>query len=235
MASLKSMKIKLDSAKKDKSKSKSKSRSQKIDKEYKLVAVEPEELPKPKTIVHKQKSIKDYLPKREVKKNYMQFDEVVNQLPFGLRVGYKLKRKFTDRRSGILKNIYCNSGFYRGTSHIEVFSRCENKVIMERIIKVSSGGKVYEIRKDDLLEFYVFIDELNEQLWNGKAKQCYDNAINIRSKSLSHIDVNQQQSQPQSRLKSRGGKANNILHRDSPSRTIKKIKPVERKANSLLH
>lgn len=234
MASLKSMKIKLDAKGKEKSKSKTtKPKIKRYSKQVsELVEVEPDELPKVKT-VERRKSIKDFLPKKEVNKKYMDFKSVISTLPFGMRVGYKLNVTFRDNKTGKMKPIYCNSGFYRGASTVKSYSRCENKVITEDVIKVSVGGKVYEIRENTLVEFYVFVDELNKQLYNGKAKKCYDDAVIARSKSLSHLDGGKTtQSNPLLKADKRSPKsANSLLKPELKSRT----KPVERRANSLLH
>lgn len=217
MSSLKSTRLFIDSKKKKKHKTKISS----------IEVVEPKEIPKPvkrSKVKPKKFSWNDYLKKEIKPRKLVEFNVALRILPIGTRVSYILNKTYEDKRTGETKNVYCNSGFYKGTIEVKSFSLCDSpgKYVVSEQMMISVGKNLYYIGNDDVKEFYVFMDQ--NDLVKRAVKQCKDNISDIRGKSLPHIKGGSRNSNP-------------LLSREPSKRIdINALNSVRRKkANSLLH
>jgi len=244
MASLKSMRVILDGKKKQKH------RKETIKSIKEIQPDEPKAKSKRSRIdkIKKKFDWNDYLRKEIKPRKLVDFNTAVKELPINARIAYVLNKTYVDKKSNEEKNVYCNSGFYKGSIEVTSRSICEGGQIAEKQMMVLVGKKLYYLSASDIKQFYVYIDQGN--LIKDKVKQCKDNIKDVRGNSLPNLEggsrlrsnsssndlLKRNKTSANSLLDNRSVSASDLLRRSdsktkkSPSNIIKRTK-----ANSLLH
>lgn len=147
-----------------------------------MVEIEPS-IAKPRATVN----MKELLAGRSAKR-LVSFDVAKANLPIGAHVSYVLHRLFKDRKTGELKHVYCNSGFYRGVVEIKSYDVISQKTIVTPALVVVAGKSTYQLTEDELKEFYVYESQVNFAKTPKERSNEQKRKERERSKSLDHAE-----------------------------------------------
>lgn len=141
---------------------------------------------KAQSVLHnKTPNMKELLAGRS-SKLLVSFEDAKTALPVGAHVAYVLHRLFKDRKTGELKNVYCNSAFYRGTIDIRSRDISTKKEVVTPVLIVVSGKSTFQLAEDEIKEFYVFENQSDFAKTPKERSVEQKRKERERSKSLDH-------------------------------------------------
>ena len=134
---------------------------------------------------NKKVNMKELLAGRSAKRQ-ASFDNARAALPVGAHISYVLHRLFKDRKTGELKNVYCNSAFYRGTIDIKSRDIVTQREIVTPVLIVVSGKTTYQLAEDEIKELYVYENQADFAKTPKERSNEQKKRERERSKSLDH-------------------------------------------------
>lgn len=117
------------------------------------------------------------------------FENAVNYMPLNSWLAYELNKTYTDRKTGELKRVYCNSAFYKGT-----YTRTSGSLVngqgkvIENILIFVANNREWHLSQREIHKLWLYkcTDYINFDLAKYTERRLAESQIK-RSRSLNSL------------------------------------------------